>query len=296
MSNRTYQYSTIEEHRSHQKSLAIEGHDIAYIDKGNGPVILLVHGVPTSSWLYRYIISALIKEGFRVIAPDLLGYGSSAKPDGVAIYDPPQQGKRLLQLMDYLAINKWTHILHDAGGIWSWEMMLLTPERIEKLVVLNTIIYSEGFKPPMRFKRGSFLGKMYANLYKSKLFCKIMINSTLQNGTCKHKFSSSDKKGYWLPMSEGSSKALYSFFTSFDYIEKHLTTYQNHLKVLDIPVLTIWGKRDKILQGEKQIPLLSADMNIKSGHQHLLEDATHFIQEEKSHFISDLISSFAKSS
>jgi len=68
-----------EDHRSQQKAVTIDGHQIAYTDHGKGPTLLLLHGVPTSSWLYRKMIPNL-QDHFRVVSVDLLGYGSSSKP------------------------------------------------------------------------------------------------------------------------------------------------------------------------------------------------------------------------
>ena len=291
--NDSYQYETIEQHRTQQKKIAVEGGEMAYIDIGEGPVILLVHGVPTSSWLYRQIIDNLQKNGYRVIAPDLLGFGNSDKPKGIDIYSMEKQAKRLLKLMDDLGIDSWTHVLHDAGGIWSWELMrLVERDRIENMVILNTIIYKEGFLPPMRFERGKFWGKLYTNSYKS--LCRILINATLKNGLCINNLTKQDKKGYWLPLREGGNRALYHFFTSFEEIESMLPVYQKRLQELAIPTMVIWGKLDDILVGEKQAPLLANHLNIAEKDIHLLGGAKHFIQEEKPNEISQFIIDFVK--
>lgn len=74
-----------------QKSQVLKNNSqIKYIDAGakNSPCILLIHGVPTSSWLYRHMIDPLVSKGYRVIAPDMLGYGQSDKPKGYDIYAP----------------------------------------------------------------------------------------------------------------------------------------------------------------------------------------------------------------
>tara|TARA_R110000822_G_scaffold135170_1_gene272788 strand:+ start:1061 stop:1366 length:306 start_codon:yes stop_codon:yes gene_type:complete len=63
--------------RSSQKSFLSSDGTLKYIDKGEGKVILLLHGIPTSSWLYSKIINGLISEGYRVIAPDMLRFGSN---------------------------------------------------------------------------------------------------------------------------------------------------------------------------------------------------------------------------
>ena len=226
-----------------------------------------------------------------MIAPDLLGFGNSDKPKGIDIYNMDKQAKRLLKLMDDLRIDSWTHVLHDAGGIWSWELMqLVERERVENMVVLNTIIYKEGFLPPMRFERGKIWGKLYTKMYKS--MCRILINATLNNGLCVNNLKKADKKGYWLPMKEGGNRALYHFFTSFDEIDAMLPTYQKRLKALDIPTTIIWGKLDDILVGEKQIPLLVKNLGIEAKNVHVLDNAKHFIQEEKPKEISQLIVDF----
>lgn len=88
------------EHRSRLRFFNSREGKIAYVDEGKGPVILLIHGVPTSSWLYRNIIPGLAESGKRVIAIDMLGYGYSDKPEGYEIYNAANHGGRLLELMD----------------------------------------------------------------------------------------------------------------------------------------------------------------------------------------------------
>ena len=72
---------TYDDHISKFRHLKLADGTMAYIDEGSGPAILLVHGVPSSSWLYRHIIPMLTGQGFRVICPDMLGYGQSDKPE-----------------------------------------------------------------------------------------------------------------------------------------------------------------------------------------------------------------------
>ena len=84
--------------------------------------LLLVHGVPTSSWLYRRLVDPLVSRGNRVIVPDLLGFGASDKPKQLALYHPRKQGERLIALMDHLGCRRWWHACHDVGGLWTWEV------------------------------------------------------------------------------------------------------------------------------------------------------------------------------
>lgn len=289
--NTIYKYATVDEHRGCQQRLAVEGGDIAYIDVGEGEPILLIHGLPTSSWLYRHMTADLVGRGYRVIAPDLLGYGASDKPQKYNLYKSEKQGNRILALMDHLGIPAWTHVMHDAGGLWSWEMMMKAPERVSRLVILNTIAYTEGFKPPMRFKRRGWFGKFLIGMYDKKLIGKMVINGTLRSGTNKHKFSKEDKRGYWLPMQEGCNKAIYQFFTSFADTEGRMKDYHKMFETLNVPTQIIWGAKDKFLLADVQLPMLQKALNVKDKDVHILEDATHFIQEEKPKEIVEIICS-----
>ena len=152
--------------RTRQKSFLSKDGEIKFIDEGSGPTLLLLHGIPTSGWLFRKMITPLVDEGYRVIVPDMLGFGGSDSPKGYEIYSEPNQAQRLLDLMDSLMLKNWTHVFHDAGGLWTWELLKKQPNRINRLIILNTIIYKEGFKPPMRFGR-NFITKGIMTLYLS---------------------------------------------------------------------------------------------------------------------------------
>jgi len=132
---------TYEDFRADQRLYPTDDGLVKYIDKGKGPAIVLLHGVPTSGWLYRKMIDPLVDRGYRVIVPDMLGYGSSDSPDGYEIYNAENHAKRLLQLMASLGIEKWSHVMHDAGGLWTWELIKQDPDKIEKLIVLNILLF-----------------------------------------------------------------------------------------------------------------------------------------------------------
>lgn len=291
-----YHYKSLKQHRKAQKHVQVADGKMAYLDLGDreGEPILLVHGIPTSSWLYRYVTDGLRKEGFRVIVPDLLGYGASDKPSGYNLYTIEKQGKRLLTLLDSLGINKINIAMHDAGGLWTWELLKLAPQRAKRLIILNTIAYRKGFNPPLEFKKGGLFGKFYVGLYKSKMSSSTTMNMTLKKGTYKHKFPKKVCEGYCVPMREGADKPIYNFFTSFRKTFAKLKEYNAMFETLDLPVVVIWGQRDKILQYDKQVPLLKKSLKIKDKNIHILPNAVHFIQEEQPAIIVEKIRDFVK--
>lgn len=268
---------TYERFRESQKTFTSTDGNIAYIDKGNSDkVILLLHGIPTSGWLYRKMIDPLVADGFRVIVPDMLGFGSSGNPKGYDIYSEENHAKRILSLMDHLNIEKWSHVMHDAGGLWTWELLEKEPDRIERLVILNTIIYEEGFEPPVRFKKG-FIAKTAMWGYRNGITTNAMLRSLFKSGMMENQLNKEDIEGYKTPLREGKTRGMYYFFTQTC---NELPDYQPMIQKLEIPTTVLWGKHDEFLLWQPQASKLKADLDLKEGDIHLL-DAKHFIQEER---------------
>lgn len=272
--------------RAQQKTFQSQSGKIKYIDQGKGNVIVLLHGVPTSSWLYRNMIDELAKT-HRVIAPDMLGFGSSDSPKGYDIYSETEHAQRLLALLDSLNIKTWTHVMHDAGGLWTWELFKKAPNKIEKLIILNTIIYEAGFNPPIRFKKG-FLARTAMWSYRNSVTTNMMLKGLFKSGMTKNTLNKIDVEGYKKPLKEGKTKAMYYFFTQTC---NALTNYQSTISKIDIPVAVIWGKNDVFLKWKPQSESVIKDLKINKENMHLLE-AKHFIQEEKPKEITKIILDF----
>ena len=260
---------------------------IAYIDKGDGKPLLLLHGVPTSGWLYRKMIDPLVAQGYRVIVPDMLGFGNSDSPKGYDIYDKKAHANRIWGLMKHLEIDKWSHVMHDAGGLWTWEMLKVDPDKIDKITILNTIIYKEGFEPPVTMKKG-FFAKIPMWAYRN--MSGMMIGKLFKNGTNNHDMSKAEIEGYTTPLKQGKTKALYKFFTTNT---KSIPDYSTVLQNIDISVQIVWGTDDKILLWNTQNERVIKDLKIDQVNIHLL-NKNHFLQEEATENLIELIADFSK--
>ena len=234
--------------RNQQESFLSSDGSIKYRDKGRGPVILLLHGVPSSSWLYRDFIDPISAAGYRVIAPDMLGFGNSESPSGYELYSGEAHARRLLELMDHLAIEQWTHVLHDAGGLWTWELVKQAPKRIAKLMLFNCILLETGFQPPVRMEPG-LMAKFSLWLYRRSATVGIILGSLFKKGLQHKKLSWREFEGYKRPLLEGKTAALYYFFTQTCL---NLPDYRTVLKDINIPLRLIWGKNDPMLAWENQ--------------------------------------------
>jgi len=263
--------------RESQRTFTTTEGNIKYIDQGSGDeVIVLLHGVPTSGWLYRKMIDPLVAQGYRVIVPDMLGFGSSDNPKGYDIYSEENHAKRLLSLMDHLKVTQWNHVMHDAGGLWTWELLRQDASRVEKLVILNTIIYEEGFDPPVRFKKG-FIARTAMWGYRNGITTNMMLKKLFKSGMIENDLNKTDVLGYKIPLREGKTRGMYYFFTQTC---NELPDYELLLKDLQIPTKVIWGNEDSFLLWQPQAQRVTQDLNIPQKNVHLI-NAKHFIQEEK---------------
>ena len=279
---------TYSQFRNQQKIFKSVNGNIHFIDKGKGDVIVLLHGVPTSGWLYRNMIDEL-SQHYRVIVPDMLGFGSSDSPKGYDIYTEENHAKRLLALMDSLNIKHWTHVMHDAGGLWTWELFKKEPNKISKLIILNTIIYEEGFDPPIRFKPG-FFAKTAMWSYRNGITTNTMLRNLFKSGLTKNTLNKIDVEGYKKPLREGKTRAMYYFFSQTC---NDLTDYSSLISKIDIPVSIIWGENDSFLKWNPQSQSVINDLKISSEHVHLI-NAKHFIQEEQPAQINSILLDFIK--
>ena len=125
-------------------TISVDGLNVAYSDTGDGPPVLLLHGWPTSSYLWREIGPALARE-HRVIAPDLPGFGASSKPVGTR-YSFGLFERTLDALVNELGLEEMGLVVHDLGGPVGVHWALTPPRRVSRLALLNTLLYPE-FSP-----------------------------------------------------------------------------------------------------------------------------------------------------
>jgi pimeloyl-ACP methyl ester carboxylesterase len=107
------------------------------LDEGSGPAVLLLHGFPDSSHLWRNQIPALVSAGYRVIAPDLRGFGESDKPAETEAYALPDLLGDVLGILDHLEVQRPHIVAHDWGAALGWALAILLPDRVDRYVALS---------------------------------------------------------------------------------------------------------------------------------------------------------------
>ena len=112
------------------KKITRDGVVLNVLDQGEGPVVMLIHGNPDSNYVWRHQISDLVKAGYRVIAPDMRGFGLSDAPQGVQNYVPTEAAADLAAILDNLGIAEKVALFgHDLGALASWVAVSEMPDR-----------------------------------------------------------------------------------------------------------------------------------------------------------------------
>lgn len=116
--------------------------EVEFDDLGDGIPILLLHGFPATRYLWSEVAPALVSHGLRALAPDLIGYGSSAASPGHSI-DMASQARWMWELLDRLEIERAFIVAHDVGSAAAQLMVVSAPQRVRGLVVLDGVYESE---------------------------------------------------------------------------------------------------------------------------------------------------------
>ena len=115
----------------------VNGVRIEYEVTGQGRPVVLLHGFPDSGRLWRHQVPALADAGFRVIVPDLRGYGRSGKPEAVEAYNLMTLAGDVMAVLDDVGLDRAHVVGHDWGAALAWGLASLAPDRVDHLAVLS---------------------------------------------------------------------------------------------------------------------------------------------------------------
>ena len=120
----------------HYRKLAVDGFTWNFVDGGQGPTVLMLHGFPGLAYSWRHQVEPLVAAGFRVIAPDMPGYGATDSPGTVAEYTFVAMADRVVALLDSLEVEQAIVVGHDFGAPAAWTIALEHRDRVAGLVLL----------------------------------------------------------------------------------------------------------------------------------------------------------------
>ena len=260
----------------------LDGLRMHYLDEGGGDPVLLLHGEPTWSYLYRKLLPRLAQVS-RVVAPDYYGFGRSDKPVERTWYTYDRHYGALERFVEQLDLRRVTAVVHDWGGPIGFRLAVEHPERVERLVVLNTGIYSG--RPPgeawLRFR--AFVRRVDTDLRPGEL---VRI-------TCVTGLGDDVVAAYDAPYPTPESKAGLLMFPELVPDEPEHPSAAAMLDVRD--ALRTWPGRALVLFSDSD-PIFSprvgerfAELIPGASPAETVAGAGHFLQEDKGEVLGERI-------
>lgn len=223
------------------RCLEVEGQQIHYVDEGQGETLLLLHGNPTWSFVYREIIAAL-RSRFRCIAPDLPGFGlsqASARFD----FRPASYAVVLAAFVRALSLERFTPVVQDWGGPIGLHVAAQMPHAVRALVIANTWAWPVG--RDRRFRRFSRLASGRLGVWAIRRH-NAFVNILLRRGARLRRLSRPVREAYRAPFAtEESREPIMALNREILESEEFLAEVLDGLGALRAkPVQLLWGDRD----------------------------------------------------
>ncbi|CAM3974238.1 alpha/beta fold hydrolase [Pseudoalteromonas byunsanensis] len=276
------------------KTIKVDKQTIFYREAGDksDPTIVLLHGFPTSSHMYRNLIPKLA-DNYHVIAPDYPGFGNSSMPSVNEFeYSFDNLAKITEHFLNQVGVDKFTMYVMDYGAPIGFRIAQAHPEKIEGLIIQNGNAYDEGLRDFWQPIKQFWADKSDANK-QALAEALLTIDATkwqYTNGTRNSEAISPDN---WIMDQalldrSGNKEIQLELFYSYGTNPAHYPVWQKYFRTYQPPTLLVWGKGDYIFPEEGAHPykrdLKNIDFNIL--------DTGHFALEEDLDVISSKILSF----
>jgi haloalkane dehalogenase len=251
----------------------VDGLRLAHIDTGEGAPVVFFHGEPTWSFLWRKVIPPVRDAGYRCIAPDLAGFGRSDKPVELEWYSYDQHVAMMAPLLEELDLRDATFVVHDWGGPIGMRLAVEHPDRVSRLVILDT---------------GLFTG--HQKMTDAWIAFRDFVSRTedlpvgfLVRGACANDPGDEVIGAYETPFPTPASKAGARAFPLMLPTSPDMPGAAAGQRVLDAlkedarPKLILWADSDPVIPlstGHRFAEALGTSVS------HVIEGASHFLQED----------------
>lgn len=265
-----------------------DGLRLAYLDEGAGDPVLLLHGEPTWSYLYRRVLPPLAAVA-RVVAPDYLGFGRSDKPVEQGWYSYDRHVASVLGLLDALDLSALTIVVQDWGGPIGMRVAAEWPERVDRLVVLNTGL-GAGRMPESWLRFRELVRRVGGELQPSRLV----------RVSCARPVEEDVLAAYDAPFPDAESKAGVLAFPELVPAEPDhpsvpaMRRVRAAMERWEKPALVLFGDSDPIFP--PTVAERVAELIPGAGPAELVAGAGHMVQEDAGELVGERIVRFLRES
>jgi pimeloyl-ACP methyl ester carboxylesterase len=268
--------------------IEVNGLGFHVVDVGRGPVVLLLHGFPDSSHLWRHQVPALTEAGYRVIAPDLRGFGESDKPEETEAYALSIIATDVSGILDARDVQQVFVVGHDWGAALSWLFAALFPDRVEKHVAMSVGHFSAFSNPSMEQREKSW----YMLLFQFKGIAEKLL--TRDDWLLFRKFTRNHPElQKWIGdlSRPGALTAALNWYRA-NVNPKDMAAESPVLPPVQAPTLGIWSTGDAYLTEE---PMTRSGQYVDGGWRYeRVEEASHWMQLDQPERINNLLLEFFK--
>jgi haloalkane dehalogenase len=259
-------------------------------EAGDGEPVVLVHGVPSSSFLYRKVIDELAARGLRGIAFDLPGLGLADRPPDLD-YTWTGLGRFLGGAVDALGLDRFHLVVHDIGGPVGFELAAAAPDRIRSLTILNTVVEVDGFERPWSMepfaRRG--IGEVYLATMTKPMFWTLF---NLQGVAGWRAVPREEVYAYVdLLKREDGGRAFLKIMRGFERTRQKQELYVGALRDAPYPVQVVWGAMDPALPMAKHGEAARRAAGLDEIHA---LPAKHFLQEDQAPAVAERVAALAR--
>jgi pimeloyl-ACP methyl ester carboxylesterase len=264
-----------------------------YVETGDGPLIVLLHGFPEFWFAWRQQIKPLAAAGFRVVAADTRGYNLSSRPTDVAAYAVDKLADDIRGLIRELGAESAMLVGHDWGGTIAWTTAMTHPEVVERLAVLNAAHprkLSQGLHHPDQLRRSWYffffaipeLPESVVHADNWRFFRHFLRDA-------RPAFTPEEMDRYLEAWSQpGAATAMINYYRSS--VRQSQKRAEAQLRPLAAPTLVIWGQRDHYLGPELAEPDRDDVPNLDRVER--LPDASHWVHHDEAERVNQLLIDF----
>jgi len=278
----------IEAHAAAGRRFEAGGVDGFVLERGEGDPVVLMHGVPVSSFLYRKVAPELAERGLRAVAFDLPGLGLAERPrefdytwSGLATYTEAA--------LDALGIERCHLVVHDIGGPIGFEWAIRHPDRVLSLTALNTLVDTAHFHRPWTMHPFSIrgVGELWLRGTPSFMFAQLFY---LQGVANRAAVPRAEVYAHHALLRRGDNgRAFLRIMRGFELGEAKERYFFEGLTGRPYPAQVVWGREDPALREVRRLAVQDA-LGVESP---TLLPAKHFLQEDHAAEVAEAISAIA---